>query len=153
MHLVSPIFKSGNKSHVENYRPISLLCVILKVLERLIYKHLLDFASKSLSSFEKNHSTLQQMLVFGNIYGSINDKLMWCILTLRRHLIQSLIMNSYLNFGRLVLPENCGIGSKHISLNNFNAFPSTVVCRVHCLFCQGYLKVVYWVLFCFDLCQ
>ena len=75
MHLVSPIFKTGDKSQVKNYRPISLLCVISKVLERLIYKHLLDFASKSLSSFQfgfrKNHSTLQQMLTFlSDIYDS-----------------------------------------------------------------------------------
>ena len=78
MHLISPIFKSGDKSLVNNYRPISLLCVISKVLERLIFKHLLDFASSSLSStqfgFRQKHSTLQQMLVFlNNVYDTIKN--------------------------------------------------------------------------------
>ena len=36
-HCIIPIFKSGNKSIVSNYRPISLLCIVSKVLERIIY--------------------------------------------------------------------------------------------------------------------
>ena len=77
MHRITPIFKSGDISAVANYRPISLLCVTSKVLERLVYKHLSDFASKSLSpvqyGFRQKHSTLQQMLVFLNkVYDSIH---------------------------------------------------------------------------------
>ena len=34
---VTAIHKSGSKNNVENYRPISLLCVISKVFEKLIY--------------------------------------------------------------------------------------------------------------------
>ena len=40
-HLIRPIFKSGNKQDVKNYRPISLLCVVSKVLERLVYDNVL----------------------------------------------------------------------------------------------------------------
>ena len=48
-----------------------------KVLEHLVYKHLLEFVSTLLSScqfgFQQKHSTLQQILVFlQNIYTSIN---------------------------------------------------------------------------------
>ena len=32
-HLIIPVFKSGDKSSVRNYRPISLLRIISKVLE------------------------------------------------------------------------------------------------------------------------
>ena len=68
IHLITPILKSGDKSLVANYRPISLLCVVSKVLERLVYNHLLDFVSTSLSphqfGFRQKHSTLQQMLTF-----------------------------------------------------------------------------------------
>ena len=39
---VIPIHKKGDNSFVENYRPISLLCVIAKVMERCIYNHLVD---------------------------------------------------------------------------------------------------------------
>ena len=43
LHLIVPIFKSGNKSDIKNYRPISLLCTISKVLERIIYKKIIDY--------------------------------------------------------------------------------------------------------------
>ena len=33
---ITPVYKSGDKSQVANYRPISLLCIISKVLERII---------------------------------------------------------------------------------------------------------------------
>ena len=43
---VSPLFKSGSRINSENYRPVSLTCVLCKVLESLIkdvmLKHLLD---------------------------------------------------------------------------------------------------------------
>ena len=37
-HTVIPVFKSGDKSSVTNHRPISLLCIISKVLEKLVYQ-------------------------------------------------------------------------------------------------------------------
>lgn len=39
---VSPIFKEGNKDDVANYRPISILCAISKVFERLVFNKLFD---------------------------------------------------------------------------------------------------------------
>ena len=35
-HSITLIHKSGDRSQVTNYRPISLLCVISKVLERIV---------------------------------------------------------------------------------------------------------------------
>jgi len=35
-HNIIPVFKLGDKSTVKNYRPISLLCNVSKVLERLL---------------------------------------------------------------------------------------------------------------------
>ena len=43
IHSITPIHKSGDKSLVSNYRPISLLCIISKVLERIIYNRLSKF--------------------------------------------------------------------------------------------------------------
>ena len=41
---VVPIHKKGSKEHVSSYRPVSLLCILSKVLERCVfdrlYKHL-----------------------------------------------------------------------------------------------------------------
>ncbi len=49
VHCIVPIFKSGDKSFT-NYRPISLLCCISKVLERLVYdKHLWGAWSQQLN--------------------------------------------------------------------------------------------------------
>ena len=49
IHLIKPIWKSGNKNSVENYRPISLLCITSKVLEKIVYNHLIHFVIKSMS--------------------------------------------------------------------------------------------------------
>ena len=67
-HNIIPVFKSGDKSTVKNYRPISLLCNVSKVLERLLYNRILDFYSDSISyhqfGFCKNKSALQQLLLY-----------------------------------------------------------------------------------------
>lgn len=40
---VIPIFKKGNTRLVENYRPISLLNNMSKILEKLVHKRVMDF--------------------------------------------------------------------------------------------------------------
>ena len=45
LHLMKPIFKSGERCLVQNYRPISLLCVSSKVLEKIVFNHILQFAN------------------------------------------------------------------------------------------------------------
>ena len=58
------IFKSGDKYSVRNYRPISLLSVVSKVLERLVYNGMVDFITNSISTYQygllRGRSTLQQ---------------------------------------------------------------------------------------------
>jgi hypothetical protein len=44
---VIPIYKKGSKSVVSNYRPISLLSVFNKILEKLMYKRLVIFLEKN----------------------------------------------------------------------------------------------------------
>ena len=80
-HLIKPIFKSGDRNSVKNYRPISLLCVTSKVLERIVYNHLIDFVNCTISTkqfgFLRNHSTLQQLLIFVNtVNHSVIPRLM-----------------------------------------------------------------------------
>lgn len=61
--IVLPIYKKGDKQDSENYRPISLLCVISKVIERLILNRIMDFLtrfnllSKFQHGFQQNKST------------------------------------------------------------------------------------------------
>ena len=65
---VAPIYKEGDKSEKTNYRPISLLPVISRLFERLIYNQLYPhFNSNNLlaneqSGFRRLHSTLTFLL-------------------------------------------------------------------------------------------
>ena len=73
-HRITPVPKSGDLTSVTNYRPITLLCTISKVLERP-YNKVIDFLSICLYSkkfgFIKNSSCLQNLLLFfTNIYHS-----------------------------------------------------------------------------------
>lgn len=66
-HKITPVFKSGDRLSV-NYRPISLLCIISKVLEKIIfdktYDHLVStIISHAQFGFLKSCSTLHQLLV------------------------------------------------------------------------------------------
>ena len=76
LHRISPIFKSGDKSLVSNYRPISLLCIISKIFEQIIYDKIIDFISPKLSlsqfGFLRGKSTTQQLL---SLLDIIHDNL------------------------------------------------------------------------------
>ena len=79
IHVISPILKSGDRSSVRNYRPISLLCTVSKVLERIVHEKIIDFLSPAISShqfgFLRNRSVLQQLLIFlHNILSSFSTK-------------------------------------------------------------------------------
>ena len=69
-HCITPIFKSDDKHNVANYRPISLLCVTSKVLEGLVYNHVIGYLTKHLSNqqfgFMTGRSSLRQLLLFMN---------------------------------------------------------------------------------------
>jgi hypothetical protein len=45
--IVKPIHKKGNTGEVQNYRPISLLSVFSKIIEKLIYSRLMSFVTKN----------------------------------------------------------------------------------------------------------
>ena len=44
---VKPLFKKNNRSEVGNYRPISILCIISKILEKVVYKQLESYLVKN----------------------------------------------------------------------------------------------------------
>ena len=72
------MFKSGEKNLVSNYRPISLLCNVSKVLEKLVYDKIINFIIESISLVQfrvlKGRSTLQQLVVFLNIVHNNHDQ-------------------------------------------------------------------------------
>ena len=44
---ITPIYKSGEKSETDNYGPMSVLPVLSKVIERVVYTQLYDYLCKS----------------------------------------------------------------------------------------------------------
>ena len=46
MARVTPIFKNGQSNLPENYRPISVLPVISKIMERILYDQLYNYLTK-----------------------------------------------------------------------------------------------------------
>ena len=65
---VAPIYKEGDKSEKTNYRPISVLPVISRLFERLIYNQLYqhlnsnNLLANEQSGFRRLHSTLTSLL-------------------------------------------------------------------------------------------
>uniref|UniRef100_A0A1X7VU98 Reverse transcriptase domain-containing protein n=1 Tax=Amphimedon queenslandica TaxID=400682 RepID=A0A1X7VU98_AMPQE len=64
--LITPVHKSGDKSSAKNYRPISLLCSLCKILERFVFDHIMSFVAPAISvsqfGFVKGRSTQQQLI-------------------------------------------------------------------------------------------
>ena len=65
---VTPLFKQGEASDLNNYRPISVISVIAKVFERIVYDQLYnclsneDIISTHQSGFRSLHSTVTALL-------------------------------------------------------------------------------------------
>ena len=49
---VTPIFKKGDKLNLTNYRPISLLNSISKILEKLFHKRMMSYLNMSKFLFD-----------------------------------------------------------------------------------------------------
>ena len=73
---ISPVFKKDDPTLAENYRPISLLCIVSKVLERCIFNHccphLSPFFYHLQHGFQRGKSTVTQLL---EVYHDILDML------------------------------------------------------------------------------
>ena len=73
---VNPVFKKDNPHEISNYRPISILPSISKVLEKIIYKRLykfldtFNFLNSNQYGFRKSHST---DLALVQLYDKITD--------------------------------------------------------------------------------
>ena len=71
---VTPIFKKDDPSAVSNYRPISLLSTVGKVLEKIIHKHLFNFIRDNNilttleSGFIPGYSTVNQLVDIYNTF-------------------------------------------------------------------------------------
>ncbi|XP_053406441.1 uncharacterized protein LOC123527061 [Mercenaria mercenaria] len=77
---VTPIYKKSNPSDPQNYRPISLLSCVGKLMERCIHKHFFNFLTQNniLSSYQsgfiRGDSTINQLVyIYNDICKAMDD--------------------------------------------------------------------------------
>lgn len=75
---ITPVHKKGSKTEVTNYRPISKLCIIAKIFERIIYNQLYPALSNSFSTFQhgflRGRSTTSNLILFNDYITEAMDK-------------------------------------------------------------------------------
>ena len=69
VHRITPVYKAGDRSLIKNYRPISLLCSLSKVLEKLVFNNIIEFVTDNVVNasqfgFLRKRSCIQQLLIF-----------------------------------------------------------------------------------------
>ena len=86
---IKALYKSGDKKDLSNYRPISILPIISKVMERLVYNKLIEFIDKnkllsdSQFGFRSRHSCSDAMLsILDDIYSGLNNRKKVCVVSL-----------------------------------------------------------------------
>ena len=83
---VMPLFKKSDKHLPSNYRPVSLISCVEKVMERIIHKHIYNYLIqnyiifKNQSGFLPGHSTIYQLIyMYNQICKSLDEKKSTCI--------------------------------------------------------------------------
>ena len=102
---VIPIFKTGDRCNMDNYRPISLF--FSKILEKIVANILTNFLNSSniLSELQfgfcSQHSTVHPMVQFTNfLLSALNEKknIPWPFFaTLKKRSVVAITLFSYLN--------------------------------------------------------
>lgn len=75
--LVTPVHKKGPKSEVSNYRPISKLCIVAKVFERVVYDQVYAALHNTFDhnqhGFLKGRSTVSNLVLFNEYLTDAMD--------------------------------------------------------------------------------
>ena len=74
-----PIFKSGDKRNIQNYRPISKLCTFAKVFEKVVYKYIFSLVKNVIipeqHGFFANRSIDSNLISYSQyILNSLDDR-------------------------------------------------------------------------------
>ena len=109
-----PIFKSGDKSDITNYQPISVLPFFSKIFEKIMHIYLINFIAKHnilykyQFGFRKSHSTNHAIILLVDKINTALDSgnvLIGVFLDLKRLLILYTTNYCWLNFFDMVLKE------------------------------------------------
>ena len=127
---VTPVFKDGGKTEKSNYRPISVLPVISRLFEKLVFEQLYDFMEENghftsdQSGFLRQRSTLTCLLKMSDDWNNGLDlgKLVGLVfIDLKKHLIQLITIFSVtsLNFTASNTENSPGFSLTHPTVSNF----------------------------------
>lgn len=85
--IVKPLFKKGDRSGIENYRPIALISIFSKIFEKIMYEQLIGFFDKFniLKSDQygfqrKKSTTLATYNLISEVLKQTNDRLLTTVL-------------------------------------------------------------------------
>jgi len=71
--IVTPVFKKGCSSDPTNYRPISLTCTCVKIMEGIIRSNLLDYLLAHKLICKQQHGFLSRHSTVTNLLETVND--------------------------------------------------------------------------------
>ena len=70
---VTPVFKDGNKNDCGTYRPISVISVVAKILEKLVYQQLKSFMTINNIIVEQQSGFRAQYSMETTLLSSTNE--------------------------------------------------------------------------------
>lgn len=98
---IVPVHKKGEREYAENYRPISLLPIVSKVLERCVFynikDHLYTVIKNTQHGFIRGRSCVTNLLEVLDYIGSVLDEGGQITLLCRRLLTRSVMYTYYTN--------------------------------------------------------
>lgn len=131
---VIPLFKSGDRSDVNNYRPVSILPAFNKVFEKIISFRLINYLESNnllaaqQHGFRAHHSTDSAILQFVNkVYASLEEKL--CVVGVFLDLSKAFDSLDH----KILLYKLGNIGIRGVPLKLFKNYLS---CRTQSVFCN-----------------
>ncbi len=70
---VSPIFKKGDKYKASNYRPVSLTCIVSKIMEHIITSNIMKHANEHNILYKRQHGFRSKLSCETQLVEFIND--------------------------------------------------------------------------------
>ena len=102
MAIVKPVFKKGNALDPNNYRPISLTCVICKMFESIIKNQLLLYLEGGSIISRAQHGFLSKHSTTTNLLESLND---WTKSLESKQFVKVLYVDFEKAFDRVSVPK------------------------------------------------
>ena len=143
---VIPVYKKGTQTSLSNYRPISLLSVFNKLLEKLMCSRLLKFLEKNniffdnQFGFRRGHSTEHAILsIVDKIQRAIDDKEFSCGMfldfskafdTINHDILEKLELYGIRGIARTWFISYLANRQQTVSVNNVTSTPVNISCGV-----------------------